>query len=57
MRVVVIKDEEAKALLEKLQLIEFRLKEEHDPALVDEIHRKFHFEVTRWLQAQGCVLR
>jgi hypothetical protein len=73
MRVVVIKDEDAKNLVEQLKLEKLETKDRpqyfgnHLPenlshnalvrALTEEIHRTFHHRVVTWLQDQGADLR
>lgn len=73
MRAIIIDDKDATALLDQLKLQAFtsepfgastrHVLEEHKLTpgeytfLVDDIHRRFHYIVTRWLQDQGasCV--
>lgn len=54
MRAIIIQDTDAKALLDRLELVKLRPRYTETPASVDEIHRTFHFEVCRWLQEQGA---
>jgi hypothetical protein len=60
MRAIIIQDADAKALLDRLELR--RLKGDNillnrppeGTAMVDWVHRSFHYEVCRWLQEQGA---
>jgi hypothetical protein len=57
MRVIIIEDKDARALLDALKLDSMTFQERHsaDSAdLVQEIHRIFHYRVCTWLQDQGC---
>lgn len=55
MRVIIIEDKDAIALLEQLELEKFKIKESHPRGNTPEdFHRRFHYIVTRWLQEQGC---
>lgn len=65
MLAIIIQDKDAKALLDKLKLASFddyccRISEifgissEGRKAMVEEIHRRFHYVVTCWLQEQGA---
>ncbi len=65
MRVIVIDDKDALALLDRLKLTTFedyccRTSEIYDigadarKAMVEEIHRRFHFVVSSWLREQGA---
>lgn len=48
--------EEGKALLDSLALDKFQLREQHSKELtqdIHDIHRRYNFQVCRWLQAQG----
>ena len=51
MKVIVIKEEDVRSLMERLELEKFRLNDRRDP--VDETHRQFHYVVVSWLQEQG----
>ena len=55
MRVVIIEDKDAKALLEKLELQKMR-EENHirEGMTIDQMRRAFHYIVCRWLQDQGA---
>jgi hypothetical protein len=61
MRVIIIQDKDAKALLDSLKLeqitmpIPVRTNGGEKEAIAD-IHRRFHYRVTTWLQDQGCKL-
>lgn len=63
MKAIIISDTDAKALLDRLELI--RLKPNNillntppeGIAMVDWVHRSFHYEVCRWLQEQGADVR
>ena len=64
MKVIVISDSDARALLDQLELTKMKganhFREDYDrPATAEQIHRAFHYIVTRWLQDQGadCVGR
>lgn len=64
MRVIIIEDKDARALVESLEMQ--KLKENRHllgkdwvdipPELVNACHRTFHYVVVRWLQDQGCNL-
>jgi hypothetical protein len=60
MRAIIISDTDAKALLDKLELVKLRgaghlVRDDPDkPASLDEVHRTFHYVVCRWLQEQGA---
>lgn len=58
MRVIIIEDKDARALLDQLQLAKFTEKQDIRLSLssttVDDIHRHFHYVVCKWLQEQGC---
>lgn len=58
MKVIMIRDEEAKALVDKLELIKLRAKEMGDDKRmsIDEMHRAFHYEVVCWLQEAGAKI-
>lgn len=60
MRAIIIEDKDVEALLEQLELTAMQI----DPTMVlsghpkesmtaGELHRRMHFRVVRWLQAQG----
>lgn len=58
MRQYVFNDEEAKLLLEKLELTKFKQSVYINSSpdfhqLVNDIHRKFHYEVSVWLSKMG----
>lgn len=56
MRAIIIGDKEAKSLLEQLKLESMMgqsIRLEANKAVIDIIHRKFHYVVTKWLQEQG----
>ncbi len=64
MRVIIIDDAAAKALIDKLQLA--NLEAQKDPRrmapfkledakwTIDDVHSYYHYYVVRWLQEQGC---
>ncbi len=64
MRAIIIDDAACRALLDKLELA--NLEAQKDPRrmmpfktedahwTIAEVHRYFHYEVCRWLQAQGA---
>ena len=66
MRVIIIEDKDAMALIDSLKLEKFedarlmtgsafdRLSESSKKSILDSVHRRFHFIVTRWLQEQGA---
>lgn len=64
MRAIIIDDKDARELLDQLKLDKFeqigtRLPEKLDAetwkkAVIEEIHRKMHYVVCRWLQDQGA---
>jgi len=58
----IISDHDARALLNKLELVSLRAhnhvcKDSEDPVTFAEVHRAFHYVVVQWLQEQGadCV--
>jgi hypothetical protein len=62
MKAIIISDMDARALLDKLKLKSLcsdniLRADPSRPATMDEMHRAFHYVVTRWLQEQGadCV--
>lgn len=64
MKAIIISDMDARALLDKLKLTSMRsdniMRDDPTrPPTVSDIHRAFHYVVTRWLQEQGadCVGR
>jgi hypothetical protein len=59
MKAIIISDADARALLDKLELTALRPNnvmraDPSRPATVEEIHRAFHYVVTRWLKEQGA---
>lgn len=63
MKAIIISDMDARALLDKLKLTALReaghlrgTDPDRQPS-IEEMHRTFHYVVTRWLQEQGadCV--
>lgn len=59
MKAIIIDDTDARALLDKLQLVALRRDNviRADPTIppsIDDVHRAFHYVVTRWLQEQGA---
>lgn len=58
MRVIIIQDSDAKALLASLELTKLRgARDWSDPTrqpTVEDFHRAFHYVVCRWLQEQGA---
>ncbi len=57
MKAIIITDQDAKALLEKLELSALRKDGGLlgvDEVLIERMHRQFHFIVCRWLQDQGA---
>ncbi len=57
MRVIIIEDKDAKALLDQLKLAQLDkslMRSDANKATIDCIHRGFHYVVTKWLQDQGC---
>ncbi len=56
MKAIIIQDHDARALLDKLELA--KLKEHYaqrqEPHTFDDMHRTFHYVVTRWLQEHGA---
>lgn len=60
MKAIIISNEDARALLDQLELRAMRERNlcTTNSGAIDEAHRAFHFVVVRWLQAQGAdVLR
>lgn len=57
MHAIIIKDEDAVDLLERLELEKFKINDGGWNSSPEEIHRRFHYIVTSWLQEQGarCV--
>lgn len=60
MRVILIEEKDAKALLNKLELVNLRkdhpnFEKPGEPLTIDQMHRLFHYEVVRWLQDQGAT--
>lgn len=56
MRVTIIEDKDAKALIDRLALECHNRKARSDPSQRDSIvaaHRMFHYVVTEWFQQQG----
>lgn len=57
MKAIIITDMDCDHLLDQLELSKLRkanvLQKEYGPVSIDEMHRSFHFVVTRWLQAHG----
>lgn len=51
MKVIVIKEEDIQALMEKLELKKFQLNVCREP--VDEIYQRFYYVVVSWLHEQG----
>lgn len=69
MRAIIIDDKDARALLDQLKLEswqhapssavvrigeQYKMPKHELDALVHEIHRRFHYVVTGWLQDQGA---
>lgn len=59
MKAIIISDADARALLDRLELISLRsnniLREDPNrPATEADIHRAFHYVVVGWLQEQGA---
>jgi hypothetical protein len=57
MKAIIISDADARALLDSLELAALRpipRAEPAKPTTVEDIHRAFHYVVTRWLQEQGA---
>jgi len=62
MKAIIISDMDARALLHSLELNSLRKNnimssDPKRPPTVDDMHRSFHYVVTKWLQEQGadCV--
>jgi hypothetical protein len=62
MKAIIISDMDARALLHSLELVSLRrdnfLRDDPTrPPTVNDMHRTFHYVVTKWLQEQGadCV--
>ncbi len=66
MRIITFEDKDAVALLDRLKLAKLegqrvdwkqRIQEGQIDGVLSDMHRAFHYEVTRWLQDQGasCV--
>ncbi len=56
MRTIIISDEDARALLEQLELEKLKggRWNGQPPTTLDAMHRTFHYIVCRWLQEQGA---
>jgi hypothetical protein len=56
MRAVIISDVEARTLLERLESTRLAANDmtPGEREVVDRAHRKFHYEVVRWLQEVGA---
>ena len=57
MKQIVVDEKDIAALLDKLELTKFRLKDNYQAehaSLAYEMHRKFHYEVVKFLQDQGA---
>jgi len=61
MRVILIEEKDALALVDRLKLVSLRKDHPNftfnDETRIEEMHRLFHYEIVRWLQDQGadCV--
>ena len=53
MKVIVVTEEDIQALVESLELQKFRLNSQRDS--LDELHRRFHYEVVSWAQKHGST--
>lgn len=58
MRVIIIEDKDARALLDALKLERFEQadsdKQHWD--IIQKVHQQFHYHVCTWLQDQGCQI-
>lgn len=65
MKAIIISDSDARALLDQLKLEAVEMDAPHVvfglppeevlvPAVRSEVHRRFHYVVTRWLQEMGA---
>lgn len=60
MRAIIIKDEDARALLDQLKLDRFqgannvRIEGRTAEQIMEDVHGRFHYIVCRWLQEQGA---
>jgi len=58
MKAIIISDTESLALLDSLELAKFKAEGQFrgttPESIVDEMHRRFHYVVTRWLQSVGA---
>ena len=58
MRVVIISDAESLALLDSLELEKFQAEAQFQgttpESIAENMHRRFHYVVTRWLQSVGA---
>lgn len=64
MKAIIIQDQDARALLDQLKLEAFhptsyhtgqeRLTPQELKVVTEEVHRRFHYIVCRWLQEQGA---
>ncbi len=65
MRAIIIEDKDAKALIQQLELSAFHQKQMDSPTLelvpertrhtlIEDIHKRFHYVVWRWLEQQGA---
>ncbi len=57
MRAIIIQESDCKALLNTLELEKFNTcafkSKPDEPWTAEEMHRRFHYVVTKWLQDQG----
>lgn len=62
MKVIVLKDEDANALLLQMKVseqgleIRFRQQSEQERYVVSECYRRVHYDLVTWLQAQGFTV-
>lgn len=57
MKAIIISDADARALLNKLELVKFRDAPRSTPERLqafEDVYRAFHFVVCSWLQEQGA---
>lgn len=57
MKAIIIEEKDAKSLLNMLEFAKYRDIDPYTPRdeqTVHDVHRHFHYVVTKWLQEQGC---
>jgi len=60
MRAIIIEDKDGQALLDQLELAKFQkshMAPDVSKAVLDLVHRHFHYHVVSWLQEHGWQLK